>query len=356
MKRPAKGLSASATLVVALCWSSPSALVQAQETLIIPSAVVSTTATSNRERLAAGDEEAALFATFVGTLGAEVSGERASAGFEYRLTLNQPLATFGNEQDAVSTELEHDHNLSLSVPIRLSERTALTLSAGAFIGLETLRLLIADPGLAGVEGVGDGLDAPRAPLLLTTRNQIFSSETAAKLKIAVTEHDEASMQAAFGWRRDFPPKVLEGNGGLLEIEGLEEEGRDTFSNRLALGWGHRFSPNLTGEVGAGTSAAVFNTTDNLSRTWFAGAGLLRQFSPMVTGRISAGGALTASQEVNDLGEIDEGTLLSATLGASVGVQHPSHLLAFGYSRGIVENGAVGNALLSDTQCRSGVAV
>ncbi len=317
---------------------------RAQQAVVTPTAVISTTATSNRERLVSGQEQSAIFGTFVGSLGVTRGGEQGSLIGEYRLTFNQPLAEFGNEgQD--NTSLEQDHSLRVGVSHRLTERLTLELGLEFFFGLQTLKLLVApaDALNDGVGDVGDGLDGASARSL-TARNQIMSSETSGALKVAVTERDEASLKLSLGWRRDFATKVLDGQ----QIEaGDQEQARDTFSTRALLGWGHDFTPMVTGEAQVGTSAAVFGTNDAFSRTFFAGVGARKTFNPSVSGRISLGGALTRSEAQGETGQIEEASLVSATAGASLGIQRPMWLGALGYTRGIVENGAVGDAQATD---------
>lgn len=342
-------LNGFAVLLFVLAWAS---LCGAQEVDVVPSAVTALAATSNRDLLPQGQENAQFQLRATGTLGVLGRGESTEWLGEYRLVLLLPIATASDV--ASPRELEGSqtpetlHSLRLSGTWHSLERlefgAELDLNAGDRTPLAVVPVSVAQDSQGPAQAAGSQI--------VVQRSRYFQTGGALSAQGGLSQLDTLELRLYGSWRRNYTPELLSGGDDATQAlaEGLEDY-RDTSTLGARAGWRRAFSQTLDNTLEAqlersindlapdayslsGRSRARLKLGERLSVEGLAGAVL---FIPVLSDR--------DFQE--DTGTFSTETAWSSQLGAGLTYTGQGWVSGLRYGRDIINAEALGNSLLVD---------
>ncbi len=321
----------------------------AQEVSVIPSAAVSTTATSNRDFLPRGQENAQLQLTTSGTLGLVMEGERTTLTGEYRLLLQQPLIVYS----PIATEEELDASLNLESQHTL--RTVGTWQALQDLALDLeLRMDAGDRSPQAVSPVNlvqdnQAVADQAGARVIVQRSRFFALGATTGAKLQVADQDTLQLSVGASWRRNFTPELLAGADDQTVTP--TEDFRDTNQIRALVGWQHLFTPVLDGTLEMELTQSVNDLAPDTQSAALRGRGRWR-----LTERLQMDlllGIIAVAPDVDDPDfqnspvVLDTATTISNQLGAGLTWQHQGWQISGRYGRDIITAPTVGDSLLVD---------
>lgn len=335
---------------VFLCFVVGGSEAAAQAVEVLPSAVVSTVATSNRDFLPRGQENAQWQLRGTGTLGLVSRGEGWLALGEYQLLLIQPLLTLSE----VATEEELDralrpeslHGLRGSVLWSASERWTLGGELEFQAGERTPLAVSPVPLVEGEESVTQaaGVD------VLVQRNRYVQAGGALRGEGRLGERDRLELRLGGSWRRNYTPTILAGGDEATRLLAESQERfRDTSTLSARLGWWRDWSERWSWGL-EGQSDRALNDLSADSTT-FAGRvrGRWRGGERFEVGGFAGALLFVPDEDDEDLVGValEEELSWSSQLGLSASFLLEGWTLGLSLGRDVINAGALGSSLEVD---------
>jgi hypothetical protein len=333
----------------ALAWSAQG---RAQELDVIPSAVASVAATSNRDLLPRGQENAQLQLRTTGSLWVLGRGQTTQWQGQYRLVLLVPLATASDvanptELDAAGSP-ETLHSLRLTGTWHTWERlefgSELDLNAGDRTPLAVVPVSAAQSPQSPAQQAGGQI--------VVQRSRYLQAGGALSAQASLSQRDALELRLGGSWRRNYTPALISGADAATEaLAASQEDYRDTSTLSARLGWRRDLSETLQHTLEGELQRAIndlapdaYSVAARSRARWRLGQRLA--LDGLIGGVLFIPDGADRDFEAGEQGFSSQ-TAWSTQLGVGATYSGQGWVTGLRYGRDIINAEALGNSLLVD---------